>query len=131
MNRSGQSETAQPLPFGFEAGIPRRAPPLPLFFELHPAKEIGEGTVQISQSLLWSALADFVHPGQCGLLEVVQLPMQFQRADAPACGLIDLLLALESPIVGVPCCPSVHFTGGNLLVIYIEFRAIAPCDLHP
>src|SRR6266568_1959669 len=56
--------------------------------------------------------------------------MERHRADAPACGLIDLLLALQAPIVGIAGGPGVLLAGRDLLVIQIQFRAIAPCDLH-
>src|SRR5258706_16290919 len=56
--------------------------------------------------------------------------MERHRADAPAGGLVDLLLALQPPIVGIAGGPSVLLPGRDLLVIQIQFRAIAPGDLH-
>src|SRR5712692_992865 len=130
VNGTGQSKTAKPLPFRFEGGITGRAFPLPLFFELHPPKEIGEGHIQIPQSLLWSAFADFVHPGKFSLLELVQLTMKLHRADAPARSLVDLLLAFQAPVVRIAGSPGVLLAGRDLLVIQVQFGAIAPCDLH-
>ncbi len=71
-----------------------------------------------------------VHPGKLTLLELVQLPMKLHRADSPARGLVDLLLALESPIVRIAGRPGVLLAGRDLLVIQVQFGAIAPCDLH-
>lgn len=130
MNRTGQPETAKPFPFRFELGITRRAFPLAFFFELHSSKKIGESNIQIPQSLLWRALADFVHPGKFGLLELVQLPMELQRADSPTHGLVDFLLALQAPVGRIAGSPGVLLAGRNLLVIQVQFGAIAPCDLH-
>src|SRR5258706_1201935 len=56
--------------------------------------------------------------------------MERHRADAPAGGLVVLLLALQAPIVGIAGGPSVLLAGRDLLVIQIQFRAIAPGDLH-
>src|SRR6266571_6535567 len=56
--------------------------------------------------------------------------MELHRADAPTCGLVDLLLALQAPIVGIAGGPGVLLAGRDLLVIQIQFRAIAPYNLH-
>src|SRR5258708_16414164 len=56
--------------------------------------------------------------------------MERHRIDAPACGLVDLLLTIQAPIVGIAGGPSVLLAGRDLLVIQIECRAIAPRDLH-
>src|SRR2546429_314284 len=56
--------------------------------------------------------------------------MERHRAGAPACGLVDLLLALQAPIVGIAGGPGVLLAGRDLLVIQIQFRAIAPYYLH-
>src|SRR6266566_234841 len=130
MNGAGQPETAQPLPFGFVFRITRRAFPLSLFFELDPAKEISHRLVQIAQRLLRSRLRDLVHPGQLGLLELVQLPMKLHRADPPARSLVDLLLAPQAPVVRIAVSPGVLLAGRNLLVVEIQFGTIAPRQPH-
>jgi hypothetical protein len=56
--------------------------------------------------------------------------MKLHRADAPARGLVDLLLALESPIVRIAGRPGVLLAGCDLLVIQVQFGAIAPCNVH-
>src|SRR5713101_4283412 len=56
--------------------------------------------------------------------------MERHCADAPAGGLVDLLLALQAPIVGIAGGPGVLLAGRDLFVIQIQFRAIAPYDLH-
>ncbi len=73
---------------------------------------------------------DFVHPGKFSLLELVQLTMKLHRAYAPARGLVDLLLALQAPVVRIAGSPGVLLAGRDLLVIQVQLGAIAPCDLH-
>src|SRR5205085_2588998 len=110
--------------------ITRRAFPLSLFFELDPAKEISHRLVQIAQRLLRSRLRDLVHPRQLALLQLVQFPVQLHRADTSACLSVDLLLALESPVVRIAGSPGVLLASRNLLVVEIQFGTITPREPH-
>jgi len=61
------SEAAQP--FFFDLKPESNLTFLPPFL-FYPPKEVRKGIVKVAQSFLWSALRDFVHPGQFSFLSV-------------------------------------------------------------
>src|SRR6266487_1928394 len=130
MNRASETKASQSFFLRLELGIPEFALPLPFFFELHATEEMFKGDIQITQSLLWSALRDRVHPGQFALLQLVEFAVQFHRTDTATGLFVDLLLAREAPIVSESCSPGMLLAGCDLLVIQVKFGSIAPRDLH-
>ena len=71
-----------------------------------------------------------VHPGKVRLLERVEFAMEFHGGDGASRLLIDLLLAGKAPIVGEPGDARMLLAERDLLVIQVEFRSVAPRDLH-
>src|SRR5215831_7469894 len=71
MDRTGQPEAPQATALGFKLGKSEFAFPLPFLFEADPAEEISVRLIQIAQGLLRGCLADFIHPWDLGLFELV------------------------------------------------------------
>jgi hypothetical protein len=56
--------------------------------------------------------------------------MEFHRGDGASRLFVDLLLAAKTPIVGEPGDARMLLAERDLLVIQVEFRSVAPRDLH-
>ena len=80
---------------------------------------MGEGIIEVAQGLLRRCLRYFVHPGEVRLLERVEFPVQFHRVNGASRLPVDLLLAVQSPIVGEPGDTHMLPAGRVLLVIEV------------
>ena len=127
---TGEPKTAQALALGFKLGVADLAFPLARSLQLAAAKEPGEGVLQVTQGFLRSGFAAFVHPGKVRLLECVEFAMEFHRGNGASRLLVDLLLAGKTPIIGEPADARMLLAERDLLVIQVEFRSVAPRDLH-
>jgi hypothetical protein len=54
-----------------------------LLLEGTAPEEVGKGSVEVPQRFLWSTFGDLIHPGDLGLLEDIELPVQFDSVRAP------------------------------------------------
>ena len=125
-----EPKTAQTFPFGFEAWVASLALPPALLLQPAAAKEVGEGTIEVTQGFLRRALRAFVHPGEVRLLERVEFPVQFHGGDGASHLPVDLLLAFETPVVGESGNTSMLLAGRDLPVSEVQFSFIASRDPH-
>ncbi|GHO47150.1 hypothetical protein KSX_53130 [Ktedonospora formicarum] len=101
---------------------------MPPLFEPALAKEVLEGGIQVTQSLLEGALADLAHPRLRGL-ESIDLAMQIDGGGRFLPSFVGLLFAAKTVIEG-PASGSSMFTAERLLpIIEVKFSPI-PTD-HP
>jgi len=119
MDGAGQAKTTQTMLFGLEAwkadfDIFAR------FFLFHPAKEVGEGLVQIAQRFLRRTLGDCIQPGEFGLFQPIEFTVQvYRRRDLFAIRKGGLL-ARQSPVVSEACRTGMSDTGRLLLIVQIQ-----------
>ena len=71
-----------------------------------------------------------VHPRFLRLLERVEFPMQLHRGDGPSILFVDLLFAREAPVVGESGGSCMLFAVRDLLLVEVQFGAVAPVEQH-
>ena len=120
MDRAGQTKTthsvfpgleAQKANFDISAG----------FFLLHPAEEMGEGLIQVTQGFLWRTFGNCIHPGQFGLLQRVQFTVQIDGSGCLFPIRKGLLLASELTVECKARRTCMTDTGGFLFVVQVKF----------
>src|SRR5215471_10516620 len=117
MDRAGQAKRANGFASLFEIWEAKRAFPLASFFEFDTAEKVLVGFIQVPECLLRSAFRYLVYPGGVGLLELVQISMQFHSRRTTASRTVDLLRVSQPPVVREPGRARMLHAGGFLLII--------------
>src|SRR5258706_2357797 len=126
--RASEAKAAQPALLALARGIAELAAQLALLLERGAAEELGEGAVQVAQSFLRCALGHRVHPGNLGLLERVEFPVEINGRWTLAGRAVRILLALQAPVECPTRRPGMLLTGGDLLVIQIQLGLVGALD---